>query len=444
MDKKFEVIEDIVKEKDSYSLTTIKEKINQIDEKLISKDIAFGLKAFLDDFFNNHFKNENENRIDFNKITIFGNEIFDNIFNKFSTKKSVINKLDVIDLCNKSNFILTEYEPLNDFDNVYGDLKNDVLYAIKQKDELFDKDIQSRYKSTMNSYNFGRYTIHVASTASCNLPFITGVCWFANELKDYRVNLHYSFEYEVLHAYLKMLHEVFQILSNVSENIAKVLFYTNSDGSISIHFNKVSDQQHFVYELEAQDIEELHRILNNTDQNTFINFLSQNNLYFSYKKHFLSCSKMGNKKLFSVDDIDVHNFEPINLNNIMANINYNLNFVDIAYYSMKIKLLLPTKEEINEAFMKNLPQEKLKLFIAIFSNIKNIDYSNYAIDDNDIAKLYGVTKNNLIETYKRKKTEQYEVLKLGATCKAYGIEENDLLEIIKNYKLKRIDKNKDN
>ena len=443
MNNKLKIIEDIVKEENSFSLITIKDKINKKDEKLISKDLAFGLKAFLDDFFNNHFKNENEKRIDFNKITIFGNEFFNNIFSTFATKKSEINKLDIIDLCNKSNYILTEYEPLHDMDNVYGSLKNDVLYAVKQKDELFDKDIEPRYKSTMNIYNFGRYRIHVASTDSCNLPFITGGCWFSNELKDYRVNLHYSFEYEVLHAYLKMFQEVFQILSNISENLAQVVFYSNHDGRISIHFNKVNDQ-HFVYELEAQDIEELHRILNNTDQNTFINFLAQNNLFFSYKNNFLSCSKMGNKKLFSIDDVHIHNFGPVFVNNIMANINYNLNLMDIAYYSMKTKLLLSSQEEINDAFIKNLPIEKVKLFIAIFANIKNVDYSNYSIDDNDIAKLYGITKNNLIETYKRKKTEQYDVLRLGTTCKAYGFKEEDLLEVIKNYKLKRVDISEEN
>lgn len=443
MNNKLKIIEDIVKEENSFSLITIKDKINKKDEKLISKDLAFGLKAFLDDFFNNHFKNENEKRIDFNKITIFGNEFFNNIFSTFATKKSEINKLDIIDLCNKSNYILTEYEPLHDMDNVYGSLKNDVLYAVKQKDELFDKDIEPRYKSTMNIYNFGRYRIHVASTDSCNLPFISGVCWFSNELKDYRVNLHYSFEYEVLHAYLKMFQEVFQILSNISENLAQVVFYSNHDGRISIHFNKVNDQ-HFVYELEAQDIEELHRILNNTDQNTFINFLAQNNLFFSYKNNFLSCSKMGNKKLFSIDDVHIHNFGPVFVNNIMANINYNLNLMDIAYYGMKTKLLLSSQEEINDAFIKNLPIEKVKLFIAIFANIKNVDYSNYSIDDNDIAKLYGITKNNLIETYKRKKTEQYDVLRLGTTCKAYGFKEEDLLEVIKNYKLKRVDISEEN
>lgn len=443
MNNKLKIIEDIVKEENSFSLITIKDKINKKDEKLISKDLAFGLKAFLDDFFNNHFKNENEKRIDFNKITIFGNEFFNNIFSTFATKKSEINKLDIIDLCNKSNYILTEYEPSYDMDNVYGSLKNDVLYAIKQKEELFDKDIEPRYKSTMSIYNFGRYRIHVASTDSCNLPFITGVCWFSNELKDYRVNLHYSFEYEVLHAYLKMFQEVFQILSNISENLAQVVFYSNHDGRISIHFNKVNDQ-HFVYELEAQDIEELHRILNNTDQNTFINFLAQNNLFFSYKNNFLSCSKMGNKKLFSIDDVHIHNFGPVFVNNIMANINYNLNLMDIAYYSMKTKLLLSSQEEINDAFIKNLPIEKVKLFIAIFANIKNVDYSNYSIDDNDIAKLYGITKNNLIETYKRKKTEQYDVLRLGTTCKAYGFKEEDLLEVIKNYKLKRVDISEEN
>ena len=53
-----------------------------------------------------------------------------------------------------------------------------------------------------------------------------------------------------------------------------------------------------MYNIEANNLEELYQILKNTEQNTFINFLSKNNLYFEYKDNYLTCSKLSNKKIF--------------------------------------------------------------------------------------------------------------------------------------------------
>lgn len=443
MDKKNEIIKSIVNDENNHSLITIREKVKQIDSNLISKELFFGLKEFLKEFFNNHFSTNQSKNINFNKIEIHQHHgLFNDLFSNLASKKTDIEKFDIVSLCEKSNFIYTEQERYPGWDdNVYSSSKKDVMYAITKKEEVFecmDNCIQPRYKSSLNTFNFGTYTIHDVSTAYSNLPYMVGVSWFASELKDFKTNLHYSFEYNVDFIYLEMLYEIFKILSDVNEDLAKVVFTSHYTGKISVSFKKANeDSQSFVYNIEANNLEELYQILKNTEQNTFINFLSKNNLYFEYKDNYLTCSKLSNKKIFSIDNLYISNFSSNDMNYIMANINTNLNLIDLAYYS--IRLLLPVQEDIEKEFKAALPEYKTKLFIAIFSIEKNVDYSNYALDDGDIAKIYGTTKNNIIETYKKRKVEQYEILRLGATCKAFGIKENDLLDIVKNYKLKRMD-----
>ncbi len=441
MNNKIEIINKFIKEEDSYNLIVIKEKVLKKDEKFISKELLFGLNVFLDNFFNEHFNKNKQNKLDFSKIEIYEQHgLFTDLFSKICSKKIEIEKFEIINLSQHTNFIYTDYEPKNDWDNVYGSSIHDLLYAINKKNEesFFDSIencIEPRYKASLKSFNFGYYTIHNVSTAYNNLPFFTGVSWFAEELKDYKIKLNNSYEYYVELEYLDMLYEIFRVLTNISNDLAKVTFHTNHTGYIHIKFTNIDEKQHFSYEICANNIEELHYILKGTNQNTFINFLAQNNLFFKYYDNTLYCSKMSNKKIFSIDSINIKNFNLLDLNLIMCNINKNLNVVDFAYYSLH--LLLPSKEQIEKEFINTTVENKLKLFISIFSIKKNIDYSKYALDDNEIAKIYGTTKNNIVETYKKKKSEQYEILRLGATCKAYAITESDLLEVIKNYKLER-------
>jgi hypothetical protein len=441
LNNKFKNIENIVKDEKNHDLIEIRNKIVQTDNKLITKELFFGCKALLNNFFNNNFIETNIKNIDFNKIEMFVHDgLFEDLFNELYSKKIEIKEFDIVNLSEKSNYIYTDYERTNDFDNVYGTLKNDVLYAMKKKEELFqtmDKNINARYKSSMNIFNFGPYVFNSVSIGYNNLPFITGVSWFADELKDYKINLHYSFEYYIDIKFLEKLYEVFKVLSEISEDVAQVTLSTTRKGVITVKFKRVDDkQQNFVYEIQANNIEELYELLKGTNQNTFINFLSHNNLLFKYQDNILSCYKLSNKKVFSIDNISIKNFSVLELNYIMSNINYNLNLLDLTYYSLH--LLLPSPEDIIKEFTKSPIENKLKLFISIFSIKKNIDYSKYELDDYEIAKFYGTTRNNIVETYKKKKVVQYEILRLGTTCKAYGIGEEDLLELIKSYKLEKI------
>ncbi|MCT7647620.1 hypothetical protein [Aliarcobacter butzleri] len=435
MENKYEIIENILKDENNHSLISIREKILLIKQQLISKELSFGLKALLNDFFNCNYIKENERKIDINKIDFFIQDgFFEDLFSEIYSKKSEIEYFDIFNLSEKSNYIYTDYEPLNDWDNVYGTLKNDILYGFKQIDNCSENIINSRYKSSINIFNFGPFVFNSVSTGYSNLSFMTGVSWFANELKDYKVKLNYSFEYNIDIKYLEMLYEILKVLTDVSEELAQVSIHTRRNGSIRIIFK---NELQFIYEIEAKNIEELYLVLKETNQNIFINFLSQNGLLLRYEDNKLNCSKMANKKIFSIDFIYIKNFDPIEMNYIMCNINQNLNIIDLTYYSLH--LLLPVKKDIEKEFVNSPIENKLKLFISIFSIKKNIDYTMYALDDNEIAKIYGTTKNNIVETYKKKKVEQYEILRLGTTCKAYKIKEEDILEIIKNYKLEKIE-----
>lgn len=434
MENKYEIIENILKDENNHSLMTIREKILQVEQQLISKELSFGLKALLNDFFNCNYKKESEQIIDINKIDFFIQDgFFEDLFSEIYSKKSEIEYFDIFNLSEKSNYIYTDYEPLNDWDNIYGTLKNDILYGFKQVEDCSENVINSRYKSSINIFNFGPFVFNSVSTGYSNLSFMTGVSWFANELKDYKVKLNYSFEYNIDIKFLEMLYEILKVLTGISEELAQVSIHTRRNGSIRIIFK---NELQFIYEIEAKDIEELYLVVKETNQNTFINFLSQNKLLLKYEDNKLNCSKMANKKIFSIDFIYINNFDPTDMNYIMCNINQNLNVIDLTYYSLH--LLLPVEKDIEKEFVNSPIENKLKLFISIFSIKKNIDYSMYALDDNEIAKIYGTTKNNIIETYKKKKVEQYEILRLGATCKAYNITEEDILEIIKNYKLEKI------
>lgn len=360
MDKKIEIFEELLKQEDTQSLVSLRNKILKDNPSLIDKNISFGLNEFLEVFFNKRFNRGNK-KINFDKINFKYSNFFLDIFSSIANESKEIDAIELYTLQQNENYSLVEYEWKDAWDNVYSNDYKSVLKAVKTKPN-YSYHIVPQHLSKLNIFRFGNFIINDISTDYFNLPFMVGVHWFANDLRDYNLKLSNSKEYTIDHTKLIRLNDIFLILSDVPDEISNIDFIINKDGSIKIVFSN----EHYVdYVISTKNIDELYLILKGTEQKQFFSFILKNKLNFSFEFNELYCSKIGDNSFFGTNRLHINFLSTSSMNYIMTNIDEKLNIFDILYYN--VYTYFTFEDKIEERFNNFSNKKQLKLFKYIFA-----------------------------------------------------------------------------
>lgn len=368
----------------------------------------------LDTLLSNLFKYRlfnNCDDINFNRIKINSSNdmmILNCLFSKFARSQKILDTMLGIELSEKSVFMLSNG------DDIVSNTSLSDIANIDEKEQLLTP--KERLSCDFFVFNGGTLVEEKSNNSLFNLYS------FASELKDLNIKLHNSREYhlessECIYAF----YDALCVLNKISNNISSIDFLVNYNGNIQITLSSLENPS-FNFIIEANNIVHLNELLKNIDLDNFINFLIENQLSLIYKDNLLECKKLSKVNVFYFDSLKVK-FNDEYFKYLIKNI--NAVEVDIRYIPFKAHLTI-----ISELFELSTIDIKLKIFKSIFSNEKHQNLQYQEITDQEIADMHHSTKNNIVETYKKRKVEQYEILRLGTTCKKMGITENELLELI--------------
>lgn len=381
------------------------------------------LKALLANLFNYRLFNHPE-AINFDRIKISQDrniDIFNCLFSQFARSVKSIDTMLGIELSEKSVFMLSNG------DDIVSNTSLSDIANIDEKEQL----ITPKEKLSCDFFVFTGGTL--VEEKSNNSLF--NLYSFASELKDLNIKLYNSKEYylessECIYA----LYDVLCTLNKINNNISSIDFLVSYNGKIQITFSSL-EIPNFNFIIEANNIVQLNDLLKNIDLDNFINFLIENQLSLIYKDNLIEFKKLSKNKVFYFDSLKVK-FNDEYFKYLIKHI--NAVEVDVHYIPFKAHLTI-----ISELFELSPIDIKLKIFKSIFSNEKQQNVQYQEITDQEIADMHHTTKNNIVETYKKRKVEPYEILRLGTTCKKMGITEDELLELIAICGLERIDKKSD-
>lgn len=378
----------------------------------------------LDALLSNIFKYKpfnNHEVIDFNRIKISGYSninILNCLFSQFARSVKNIDTMLGIELSEKRVFMLSNGE------------KNTPKASLADIADIYEKEqiIVPKERLSCDFFVFtGGTLVEEISTGS-----LYNFYNFADELKDLNIKLYNSKEY-YLETELYSFYEVLCTLNKINNKISSIDFLVSYNGKIQISYSSL-EYSNFCFIVEANNIVHLNYILKDIDLNDFINFLIDNQLSLIYKDNEIECKELSNKaNVFYFDSLKVRIIDDT-FKYFIKNINASK--IDTERY-IPLRPFLSNFIELLETSSDDI---KLKIFKSIFIKDKHQNLQYQEITDQEIADMHHTTKNNIVETYRKRKVEQYEILRLGTTCKKMGITEDELLGFIASCGLERCDK----
>lgn len=356
--------------------------------------------------------------INFDRINIKSkNEmgILSSLFSRCARSEKELDTMFGIDLSEESVFMLFNGNNMNVIDSLT-DIAN-----IDDKGQI----VTPKERLSCDLFVFHRCIL----VEEKNSNSLSKLCSFANELKDSKITLYNSKEYIIEPDYIYALFDVLNELNKINKQISSIDFIVNYNGSIQLTFNSLEIPT-FNFTIEANNIIHLNDLLKNINSDNFIKFLIVNQLALTYSDNILECKKLSKVNVFYFDAIKVKITDEL-FKYFIRNI--NLTDIDSQYKPFK-----PFLSNMLELFKTSSNDIKLKIFKSIFSS-DNQEVTSQFITDQEIADIYQTTKNNIVETYKKRKTDQYEILRLGTSCKKLGITEDELLSLIASCGLERVE-----